>query len=391
MRIAFVSDWFSEKMGYAENCLPKAVAALGHEVHLIAANVQPYFNTPGYRETYQPFIGPPVVPTGATSLDGFTLHRRPHALHLGKVFIRGLGRALRALRPDVVQTFELAVPSTYEAALLARPLGYRLFVESHLHASVFRTEGRAVELFGARVLGRLAGRVVERCYAISPDAAEIATGFLGMPAEKVRITSLGVDTQLFQPSPSGDTTARQTLRTRLGLRPDEIVCIYTGRFAVDKGPQLLAEAIERLNAEGRPYRGLFVGSGTTDEISALVARRGCVVHPFVPARELPPLYRAAEIGVWPRQESTSQLDAAASGLPIVISDRVTVRERAEGNGRFYREGDVEDLSAQLVALGDPQLRKTLGERGTTKMRTEYSWLTLAEARIADFAAAARLR
>lgn len=35
MQIAIVSDWFSEKMGYAENFLPKAMASLGHEVHLV--------------------------------------------------------------------------------------------------------------------------------------------------------------------------------------------------------------------------------------------------------------------------------------------------------------------------------------------------------------------
>jgi hypothetical protein len=57
MRIAIISDWFSEKMGYAENCLPKALASLGHEVHLITSNVQPYFNSPNYRETYDLLSG----------------------------------------------------------------------------------------------------------------------------------------------------------------------------------------------------------------------------------------------------------------------------------------------------------------------------------------------
>jgi len=32
MRIAFVSSYFSEGMGYTENMLPKALALLGHEV-----------------------------------------------------------------------------------------------------------------------------------------------------------------------------------------------------------------------------------------------------------------------------------------------------------------------------------------------------------------------
>jgi len=62
MRIVVVADWFSEKMGYSENCLPKALASLGHEVHLVTTEAQVYYNQPTYRATYEPFIGPPIVP-----------------------------------------------------------------------------------------------------------------------------------------------------------------------------------------------------------------------------------------------------------------------------------------------------------------------------------------
>src|SRR5690242_17600122 len=109
-------------MGYAENCLPKALAALGHEVHVVSANVQPYFDSPSYAATYEPFIGPPVVPTGEKELDGFVLHRLPFGRLFGRLRIRGLLAKLRAIGPDVVQTLEAAAISTYEAAL-GRTLG----------------------------------------------------------------------------------------------------------------------------------------------------------------------------------------------------------------------------------------------------------------------------
>ena len=95
---------------------------------------------------------------------------------------------------------------------------------------------------------------------------------------------------------------------------------------------MLADAIALLVAAGDPFRGLFVGGGTEAEAAALRNSPGCQVVPFVPALDLPPYYWAADIGVWPRQESTSQLDAAAAGLPIILSDRITVLERVRATG-----------------------------------------------------------
>jgi hypothetical protein len=44
MKIVFVTAWYSEGMGYLENCLPKAIAKLGHEVHIITSTAQVYYN-----------------------------------------------------------------------------------------------------------------------------------------------------------------------------------------------------------------------------------------------------------------------------------------------------------------------------------------------------------
>jgi hypothetical protein len=38
MRIAFITPWYSERMGYLENSLSKAVAGLGHEVHVFSSS-----------------------------------------------------------------------------------------------------------------------------------------------------------------------------------------------------------------------------------------------------------------------------------------------------------------------------------------------------------------
>jgi len=383
MRIVFITDWFAEKMGYAENCLPKAMASLGHEVHVITSNVQPYFNSPVYKETYEPFIGPGIVACGVKEIDGYTLHRLPHIMWKGNLRIRGLLAKLRASRPQIVQTFDVLSQTTFEAALGKLLLGYKLFLESHVHASVFPLATGRVGATTVDAKGRVVSLLSEKCYPISADAADIAIRFFGVQPNKVSVCSLGVDTELFRsPTDASSQQVRVELRHRLGFAESDVVCVYTGRFSEDKDPLCLAQAISILVGQDMPFRGLFVGWGPQAE--AIQGCQGCVVHPFVPFRDLVQLYWAADIGVWPRQESTSQLDAAACGLPIVLSNRIKVTERVDGNGLTYEEGDPHDLARQVSTLCDPQVRCRMGEHGAKKMREHFSWRHIAEDRTRDY-------
>lgn len=394
MKIVLVSDWFAESMGYSENSLPKALAAEGAEVHLITSDLQPYFASPSYKEIYEPFLGPGIVKCVTKPFDGYTLHRLPHQLVSGKrPAIPGLSGKLAELRPDIVQAFDAGSWTTYEIVRTQPRLGFKLFLETHQHASVYPgsnwrawLHGRWQEFIVAPTRGRQVSQATEKCYPISTDAAEIAVRYFGIAREKISVASLGVDTDLFQPATE---SLRAAERQRLGFATTDIVCIYTGRFTPSKDPLCLAQAVAALNAQGRPYRGLFVGGGDPEQVSAIRNCAGCIVMPFVPFRELPPYYQAADIGVWPRQESTSQLDAAAAGLPIIISDRTTVVERIAGNGLTYREGDPADLARVLLRLADESERRRRGLAGSRKMQQDFSWRRIARQRLQDYETALR--
>lgn len=397
MRIVFISDWFAEKMGYVENCLPKAMASLGHEIHVITSNVQPYFNFPIYKAAYEPFIGPGIVDCEIKEVDGYTLHRLPFNKLRGRLRIKGLLRKLIDIRPQIVQTFSIPALTTCEAVLAKPFLGYKLFLESHEHASVsrFATQwgelGRKERFLWITVflVGRIMSFFSEKCYPISTDAADIVVRIFGIQPRKVSICSLGVDTDLFSPVvDESSKKMRLQLRQQLGFAESDIVCIYTGRFSSDKNPLCLAKSIAELAAQGEQYRGLFIGSGSQEDMEAIQAYPGCVVHPFVPYRELPTFYRAADIAVWPKQESTSQLDAAACGLPLILSNRVKVLERIDGNGLVYQEGDPHDLASKLRILFNPAIRQKMGEYGVRKMREQFSWKRIAEQRVQDYKVAA---
>src|SRR5215813_1738917 len=102
MRIAVVSTFYSEGMGYSENCLPRALASLGHDVHVITTVFNVYGNEADYAKTYQQFLGPNRVSPGSTQVDGYTVHRLDARVMGGYVVPKGLTAKVREIGPDVV-------------------------------------------------------------------------------------------------------------------------------------------------------------------------------------------------------------------------------------------------------------------------------------------------
>lgn len=79
------------------------------------------------------------------------------------------------------------------------------------------------------------------------------------------------------------------------------------------------------------------------------------------------------------------LDAAAAGLPLVVSEEIGESDRVVGNGRVYKENSVEDLARVLSSLSDAGERRKLGAAGRTKMVESFSWAAIARSIEADFA------
>src|SRR5271165_36826 len=394
MRIVLISEIFAKGMGYLENILPKYLARLGAEVDVVASSLPPDYRQDPTQQTYRNFAQGAALGSVET-LDGFRLHVMGHTKSLGHVRLLGLEQKLEELQPDIVQTMTPIGWIAVESAWHRFRLGYRLFSGCHYHASVFPLARRESTLFDRQRLkcylqrglhGRIVSWATEKYYAISPDCADVAERFFGVPRDKLEVCPLGVDTETFHPvSDAGERAERTALREHMGFREEEIVCVYSGRFSTDKNPLLLARAIARLVSAGEPFRGLFIGNGPQAQEIGRCA--GCSTHAFVPMCQLGALYRAGEIGVWPTQESMSMLDALACGLPLIANDTMHAPERLNGTGLQYRLGDVDDLARALRWLGDTRRRQTFGAEGARRMREEFSWEAVAARRIHDYSAA----
>ena len=392
MKIVILSVWYSEKMGYIENCLPKSLAKLGHEVHVVSSTAQVYYNDSKYSETYEPYLGKNIQEVSVKEIDGFKLHRIPFGFFLNKMYLKDLKQKLDEIQPDIVQTFDVFSFPTFKVAYYKLTRKFKFFTANHTVASVFpiylEKKNSPLYKFGffltRTIPGIIISLITSRCYPATVDALEIAVKYYGVPKSKVKLACLGVDTDFFHPytEDENEIQLRNKVRKELGFTDNDIVCIYTGRYTEGKNPLCLAQAIDKLVAAGHSFKGLFMGNGP--QLEEIKKMKGCILHEFVPYHELPKYYAIADIGVWPKQESTSMIDASACGLPIIISDRVQAIERVEGNGLTYIENDVDDLFNVILKMEDKTLREKLGTFGKLKIKNHFSWDKIAKERIEDY-------
>lgn len=396
MEIVVLSETFAKDMGYMGSMLPKYLARHGVDVHVVTMDLPPYFQLADYQETYGNFRDTSDSLAGTVEkFNGHTLHFVDHRKTMGYMKMIGLRDKLSSIKPQIVQSIPAIGWIPLDAALIKPFVGYKLFTGNHNSASTFTLANKEyffgdierIKCFLTRTIhGRFVSLFTEKCYGVTKDCAEIAWKFYGVQRKKVEVMHLGVDTDHFFPVNSKALNDdRMSLRRKLGFDDGDIVCVYTGKFTESKNAVIVAEAIERLRAMGKSFRGLFIGEGVQKE--AIERKPSCVVLDFMHFSQLGAYYRAADIGVWPTNESTSMLDAAACGLPLIVSDGIVYRDHVEGNGLVYKMNDLDDLVTSLSGLVVLETRQRLGAFGADKMLREFSWDSVARRRIRDYEAA----
>ncbi len=402
MKIVFISNWYSENMGYIENCLPKSLAQLGHEVHIITSTGQVYFNQPHYEVSLGRFLGTSLQPEGVKQIEGVKVHRLPHYSIKKQIILRGLARKIKEIKPDVVHSFSHADINTLHLVFIKFFMSFKLFTANHTSFLAFEVSKKENKQTGwhhrpLRFLvftlpGMFISLFIKKCFCVTTDAADVAVSVYGVQKHKTKVTTLGIDIDLFKP----DAEVRKKNRDILGFKDEDIVCIYTGKFSNLKNPLLLAQAIEQLNHKSLPFKGLFIGDG--EEKEDIMAVEACTVLPFQQHKDLAQFYQASDIAVWPFGESSSQLDVVAAGLSLVLSDSVQTYDRVDSVtvfaengayrpkivGRFFHSHDLDYLIHALESLQDEQIRAEIQVQGMTEVVKYFSWNAIAQRRLTDY-------
>jgi glycosyltransferase involved in cell wall biosynthesis len=402
MKIVFLSQWYSENMGYAENCLPEALAKLGHDVHIVTTVGQVYFNQPHYEASYGKFLGKAIQPEGTKIINGVKVHRLPMQLIKKQILIIGLNAKIHTLKPDIVHAFTHADINVLRLVFAKLFTPFKLFTANHTSYLAFEVSKKENNTEGVRhdilrflihtMPGRFISWFTEKCFAVTSDAGIVASSVFGVQKHKVKVTTLGVNTDLFK----ANAQVKTATRAQLGLINEDIVCLYSGKFSALKNPIILAQAIEKLNAKSLNIKGLFIGDG--EQYADILAIKNCLILPYQQQIALAQYYQTADIAVWPFGESSSQLDAVATGLCLVMSDSVQAYDRVEANTSFEENGqyrpkiisricksnDVDDLVRALETLADKAERQRLGALGEQEVIGTFSWTAIAKRRLVDY-------
>lgn len=184
--------------------------------------------------------------------------------------------------------------------------------------------------------------------------------------------------------------SKEECRERLGLPINSNTILFVGSLTPYKGADILVRAITDIIKEVPDTKLVFVGSGKMKSVlEGLVNKLGIEKYiefaGFVEENLKPLYYRAADVFCLPSVMSTEVfpvvfLEAAASGLPIVVSDLNTFKCFIEDgyNGIVTKRRDENNLADAIIyLLENEKVRKEMGNNGKEKIR-DYSWEKIAE-------------
>ena len=371
--------------------IAKGVAALGHEVHLVA----PWHPalTHGREEDGVHFHFFRYAPIPALNVFGYASGLRADtdlrvaAWAVAPVAVAaGWFKAWRvaAKRRATVMHAHWVIPGGVMATAAAR----RLPVVVSLHGSdVFVAERY-------RMLGSAARRVFRRAGAVtacSDDLRRRAVA-LGAAPDRIETVPYGVDAGRFAP----DAAVRAAVRASLDIGEAPLI-FAAGRLVSKKGFEYLIDAVRGLAATHPTVRLVVAGDG--DLAEPLRQRADDLPVRFLgdqPQDTIARLASAADVIAVPsiRDDAGNvdglpnfALEALASATPVVATRAGGLPQAiSDGdNGLLVPERDAAALSAAIARLLDsPATARELGQRARARVMRDASWTRTADRMVAAY-------
>ena len=272
-------------------------------------------------------------------------------------------------RPDLIHypSFNMPLLNASPVVVTIHDLVYYLFEDA--------CPGRLAHIY-ARAMFRIVSRLATRIIAISNHTKEDIVKHLGVSPEKIDVTPMGVD-EIYRPVT--DTRLIEQVRDRYNIK-DPFV-LYVGTHHPRKNLVRLVRAFSSM-AGGRDLKLVITGrvEKRRSELYRTVEDLGLgdrvVFTGFVPEEDLPALYSAAELFVFPSLYEgfgMPPLEAMACGTPVVASNATSLPEVVGDAAVTVDPLNVEALSGAMEkVLKSRNLREELIEKGFKRARL-FKW------------------
>jgi len=284
----------------------------------------------------------------------------------------GVRRALRASAPDVVVVSGWSTFASQAAIVWSRAAGipYVLLVESHELGPRAR--------WRRGVKGVVVPRLVRGAAGVLTVGALAAAGVVARGADPARVRTFAntIDVAAWEERAERLRRRRRKLRAELAVGDGELLVLSVGRLAPEKSIDTLLRAVAQLRE--RRAAVVVAGSGRqaahlmrlADELGVRLLLTGELSE-----ERLAGAYVAADVfALVSTHEPWGVVvnEAAASGLPLVLSNRVGAAYdllRDGDNGVVVPAGDVDATAAALRRLAaDDGFRAAAGARSRELVR-----------------------
>lgn len=202
---------------------------------------------------------------------------------------------------------------------------------------------------------------------------------------------LGVDESLFKSEPQVE------LRDSLGIKDDDFVVGFVGRFVQEKGLLTLTKSLAGL--QEKKWKCLLLGRGelqaTLWEIATALGIKERLIfvesvpHNYVqkyinlmntlvlPSETTYKFKTLTSVG-WKEQFGHVLIEAMACKVPVIGSDSGEIPNVIGDVGLVFPEGNIEELRNCLMQLMEQkELAESLGEKGYKKAMSQYTNKSLA--------------
>jgi glycosyltransferase involved in cell wall biosynthesis len=219
-------------------------------------------------------------------------------------------------------------------------------------------------------------------HCTSSSEAEDVQRF-GIKNSKIVILPLGVKKN------QKISQAKLKLHSLYGISSHTPVILFLSRLRYNKRPDLLIQALGRINATGTDFHLIVAGDGELKYISYLeqlvttlnLNSRISFVG-FVEGNVKNILLQGADLFVLPSRSENFSLaiaEAMAAGLPVIVTEQVQIMpEIIAANAGLVVRGEIDDLAQAICQLlNSPMRRQELGENGRRLANSRYSWDAIA--------------
>ena len=217
----------------------------------------------------------------------------------------------------------------------------------------------------------------DRISTISPQMIQCLQQ-KGIVPEKLREFRNWIDTGVIVPGSN-----QTSLRADLGLKPTDIVALYSGAMSNKQGLELIIEAAAATRNSYPSLQFVLCGNGPVKPTLVQMANGLDNVHflDLQPRERVAELLNTADIHLLPQKVQISDLvlpsklaGMLASGRPVIAmaAPGTGIASEVEGAGLVIPPGDAQSLATAVITLaGDEALRTRLGE--VARVRAEHKW------------------